>query len=72
VHTLQEMVAPGLLAVLSPVAVGLAFRALGEWSGQPLLGAKAVASFLMFSCVSGPRARSCMHGAFGIITLRKG
>ena len=50
---LQEMVAPGLLAVLSPLAVGLVFRAVGYYSGQPLLGAKAVASFLMFSMVSG-------------------
>ena len=52
-YLLQEMVAPGLLAVLSPLAVGLVFRAVGFYTGQPLLGAKAVASFLMFSMVSG-------------------
>ena len=49
----QEMVRPGLLAVLSPVGVGLAFRALGAYTGQELLGAKAVASLLMFSLATG-------------------
>ena len=50
---LQAMVRPGLLAVGAPVAVGFAFRALGALTGQPLLGAKAVAGFLMFTTASG-------------------
>lgn len=49
----QEMIRPGLLAVLSPCAVGLGFRALGYYTGQTLLGAKAVAGLLMFSMVAG-------------------
>ncbi|KAK9905867.1 hypothetical protein WJX75_007849 [Coccomyxa subellipsoidea] len=50
---LKEMIRPGLLAVLSPCAVGLGFRALGYYTGQTLLGAKAVAGLLMFSMVAG-------------------
>lgn len=50
---LQEMVRPGLLAVLSPCVVGLGFRVLGYYTGQVLLGAKAVAGLLMFSMVAG-------------------
>jgi Na+/H+-translocating membrane pyrophosphatase len=47
------MVRPGLLAVLSPCVVGLGFRVLGFYTGQVLLGAKAVASLLMFNMVAG-------------------
>lgn len=50
---LREMMKPGALAVLSPIAVGLVFRVLGYWTGHPLLGAKAVASMLMFATVGG-------------------
>lgn len=32
---------------------GFLFRILGYYTGQPLLGAKVVASFLMFATVSG-------------------
>ena len=39
---LREMIKPGLLAVLSPIAVGLFFKQLsGE--GKELLGAKVLA-----------------------------
>jgi hypothetical protein len=37
---LREMIKPGLLAVCSPVAIGLTFRAIGRVTGQELLGAK--------------------------------
>ena len=47
------MIRPGLLAVLAPCAVGLGFRVLGFYTGQALLGAKAVAGLLMFSMVAG-------------------
>ena len=47
------MIKPGLLAVLGPVAVGVAFRFVGAWTGQELLGARAVAGMLMFATVSG-------------------
>ncbi len=50
---LREMVKPGALAVLGPVCVGLAFRTVGAWTGQELLGARAVAGMLMFATVSG-------------------
>jgi len=50
---LKEMIKPGLLAVLSPILVGLAFRAFGYYKGNPLLGAQAVGSFLMFATSTG-------------------
>lgn len=50
---LRAMIKPGLLAVAAPCAVGIAFRGLGVATGQPMLGAKAVAGFLMFTTVAG-------------------
>jgi len=44
--SLREMIAPGLLATLFPVAVGLVFRLLG-------IGAEAVAAFLMVGTIVG-------------------
>ncbi|PAN20057.1 hypothetical protein PAHAL_3G315300 [Panicum hallii] len=51
--SLREMIKPGALAIISPMAVGVIFRILGHATGQPLLGAKVVASMLMFATVSG-------------------
>jgi inorganic pyrophosphatase len=51
--SLAEMRLPGLLAVGMPVTVGLVFRALGEATGRPLLGAEVLVSFLMFGTVAG-------------------
>ncbi|CAL4893034.1 unnamed protein product [Urochloa decumbens] len=51
--SLREMIRPGALAIISPMAVGVVFRILGHSTGQPLLGAKVVASMLMFATVSG-------------------
>ncbi|CAD7941193.1 unnamed protein product [Amoebophrya sp. A25] len=50
---LREMVKPALLATLSPILVGFIFRHVGQQRGQPLLGAEAVASFMMFSTATG-------------------
>eukprot|EP00929_Paragymnodinium_shiwhaense_P063229 TRINITY_DN315_c8_g1_i1.p1 TRINITY_DN315_c8_g1~~TRINITY_DN315_c8_g1_i1.p1 ORF type:complete len:849 (-),score=164.79 TRINITY_DN315_c8_g1_i1:63-2609(-) len=50
---LQRMVAPGLLSILSPMAVGFVFRQLGQYNGMPNLGVQAVAAFLMFSTSTG-------------------
>ncbi|VVA95801.1 unnamed protein product [Arabis nemorensis] len=50
---LREMIKPGVLAIASPIVVGLVFRILGYYTGQPLLGAKVVASMLMFATVCG-------------------
>lgn len=51
--SLKEMIKPGALAIISPIAVGFLFRILGYYTGHPLLGAKVVASMLMFATVSG-------------------
>uniref|UniRef100_A0A0D9YTA5 H(+)-exporting diphosphatase n=1 Tax=Oryza glumipatula TaxID=40148 RepID=A0A0D9YTA5_9ORYZ len=51
--SLREMIRPGALAIISPMAVGIIFRMLGHATGQPLLGAKVVAAMLMFATVAG-------------------
>ncbi|KAF8400177.1 hypothetical protein HHK36_013473 [Tetracentron sinense] len=51
--SLREMIKPGALAIISPIAVGFLFRILGHFTGHPLLGAKVVAAMLMFATVSG-------------------
>lgn len=51
--SLKEMIKPGALAIISPMAVGIVFRIVGYYTGQALLGAKVVASMLMFATVSG-------------------
>eukprot|EP00249_Psilotum_nudum_P022394 c28502_g1_i1 orf=319-2730(-) len=51
--SLQEMIKPGALAVISPIALGVVFKMIGHYTDQPLLGAKAVAGMLMFATVSG-------------------
>lgn len=47
------MVAPGLLSVLAPITVGVVFRIIGSYRGRPLLGAEALAGFLMFATSTG-------------------
>lgn len=51
--SLREMIKPGALAVVSPIFIGVSFKILGQYTDQPLLGAKVVASMLMFATVSG-------------------
>jgi K(+)-stimulated pyrophosphate-energized sodium pump len=46
VGALKEMILPGLIAVGTPIAVGLVFRILG-------VGAEAVAAFLMVGTIAG-------------------
>ncbi len=47
------MIKPGLLAVFSPILVGVSFKILGLYMGKVLLGAKVVCSFLMFATSTG-------------------
>ncbi|KAH7617755.1 hypothetical protein Ndes2526B_g07622 [Nannochloris sp. 'desiccata'] len=51
--SLRAMIKPGVLVVAGPVAVGVIFKYIGYLTGQPLLGAKAVAGMLMFATVAG-------------------
>jgi Na+/H+-translocating membrane pyrophosphatase len=51
--SLREMIKPGILAVVSPIVLGVVFRVVGQITEQSLLGAKAVAGMLMFATVSG-------------------
>ena len=50
---LKEMIKPGLLAVLSPIVVGLGFKFIGYLKGNPFLAVQCVASFLMFTTTTG-------------------
>ncbi|XP_072956066.1 pyrophosphate-energized membrane proton pump 3 [Typha angustifolia] len=63
--SLREMIKPGALAIISPIAVGVLFRILGYFTGQPLLGAKVVASMLMFATVAGILMALFMNTAGG-------
>jgi K(+)-stimulated pyrophosphate-energized sodium pump len=49
---LQKMVAPGLLVVLTPVAVGLIFKVFIS-PEEPLISAEAVAGLLMTATIAG-------------------
>jgi K(+)-stimulated pyrophosphate-energized sodium pump len=57
---LKQMVLPGLLAVLAPVAVGLFFRNFG---GQ--IGAEAVAAMLMVGTIAGILMATVLNNAGG-------
>jgi K(+)-stimulated pyrophosphate-energized sodium pump len=62
VGALREMVAPGLLAVLTPVAVGFAFRYLSPY-GQ--IGAESVAAMLMVGTIAGILMATVMNNGGG-------
>jgi K(+)-stimulated pyrophosphate-energized sodium pump len=55
---LKEMVAPGLLAVGMPIAVGLGFKALH-------VGAEAVAAFLMVGTIGGILVATMLNNGGG-------
>jgi len=50
---LRQMIKPGLLSVCAPISVGLIFRIIGHYRERTLLGAEALAGFLMFSTSTG-------------------
>jgi K(+)-stimulated pyrophosphate-energized sodium pump len=59
---LREMVAPGLLAVLTPVAVGFSFKYLSPY-GQ--IGAESVAGLLMVGTIAGILMATVMNNGGG-------
>jgi H(+)-translocating pyrophosphatase len=62
---LSEMVRPGLLAVFTPIIIGVMFKQLGDITGDPQLGPKAIAGMLMFSTVCGVQMSLYMNNAGG-------
>ncbi len=62
VAALREMVLPGLLAVLAPIAVGFSFRYLSP-HGQ--IGAEAVAAMLMVGTITGILMAMFLNNAGG-------
>jgi len=61
---LRQMVAPGLLAVGMPIAVGLLLRFL-KTSDDPLLGAEGVAALLMVGTICGILVALFLNNAGG-------
>ncbi|MGH9721145.1 MAG: sodium-translocating pyrophosphatase [Bryobacteraceae bacterium] len=64
VSALKAMVVPGLLAVVSPVAVGVIFKNLSTGPKDPI-GAVAVAAFLMVGTISGILMATLMNNGGG-------
>jgi len=62
VAALREMVLPGLLAVLTPVAVGFSFRYL---SAHGQIGAESVAALLMVGTIAGILMATVMNNGGG-------
>ena len=62
VAALKEMVLPGLLAVLTPVAVGFGFKYLSPY-GQ--IGAESVAALLMVGTIAGILMATVMNNGGG-------
>ncbi|RPI24747.1 MAG: sodium-translocating pyrophosphatase [Acidobacteria bacterium] len=50
---LKQMIAPGLLAVLMPISVGVSFKYLFATPDDPLIAAEAVAALLMVGTIVG-------------------
>lgn len=52
-EALIEMIKPAILALGTPILVGLLFRMVGHYKHDPMLGVEVVASFLMFGSLTG-------------------
>jgi H(+)-translocating pyrophosphatase len=61
---LRQMILPGLLPILGPVAVGLLFK-IFIVPGQELIAAEAVAAFLMIGTVSGILLATALNNGGG-------
>ncbi|HXI40510.1 MAG TPA: sodium-translocating pyrophosphatase [Bryobacteraceae bacterium] len=62
---LKAMVVPGLLAVVSPVAVGMLFRLFADPNDAFPVGAVAVAAFLMVGTITGILLATLMNNGGG-------
>eukprot|EP01054_Gregarina_sp_Poly1_P001373 Gregarina_sp_Poly_1__1372@NODE_133_length_13228_cov_89_141783_g119_i0_p3_GENE_NODE_133_length_13228_cov_89_141783_g119_i0NODE_133_length_13228_cov_89_141783_g119_i0_p3_ORF_typecomplete_len879_score112_86H_PPase/PF03030_16/1_1e253_NODE_133_length_13228_cov_89_141783_g119_i01025912895 len=51
--SVRQMLLPGIIAVMSPVLVGVAFKLLGSCRDSPLLGVEALGAFMMFATSTG-------------------
>ena len=62
---LRAMIVPGLLAVASPIVVGLVFRNFADPSDAYPIGAVAVAAFLMVGTITGILMAMLMNNSGG-------
>eukprot|EP00184_Porphyridium_aerugineum_P005889 CAMPEP_0184706970 /NCGR_PEP_ID=MMETSP0313-20130426/37028_1 /TAXON_ID=2792 /ORGANISM="Porphyridium aerugineum, Strain SAG 1380-2" /LENGTH=751 /DNA_ID=CAMNT_0027168539 /DNA_START=146 /DNA_END=2401 /DNA_ORIENTATION=+ len=53
VHSLHQMILPGILVVVAPLVVGLTFRMIGAMTDRPLLGPQALAAFVLVGTITG-------------------
>jgi K(+)-stimulated pyrophosphate-energized sodium pump len=60
---LRQMIAPGLLAVLTPIFVGFFFKYLSLWGGH--IGAESVAGLLMVGTIAGILMATVMNNGGG-------
>eukprot|EP01062_Namystynia_karyoxenos_P059564 TRINITY_DN509_c0_g1_i9.p1 TRINITY_DN509_c0_g1~~TRINITY_DN509_c0_g1_i9.p1 ORF type:complete len:877 (+),score=314.68 TRINITY_DN509_c0_g1_i9:119-2632(+) len=63
--SLSEMVRPALLAVFFPPSCGIIFRAIGSYTGRPLLGVECAASMLLFATAAGVLTALFLNNAGG-------
>jgi K(+)-stimulated pyrophosphate-energized sodium pump len=62
---LKQMVLPGIVVVAMPILTGLAFKAIGNATGQSGLGAEVVAGFLMVGTIAGILMAQFLNNAGG-------
>eukprot|EP01063_Lacrimia_lanifica_P016864 TRINITY_DN2345_c0_g1_i1.p1 TRINITY_DN2345_c0_g1~~TRINITY_DN2345_c0_g1_i1.p1 ORF type:complete len:942 (+),score=326.16 TRINITY_DN2345_c0_g1_i1:63-2888(+) len=62
---LKEAAAPVMLALLSPVCVGLVFRVIGAYRGERLLAVSVLAGFMMFGSVTALLLAAMLDNAGG-------
>ena len=63
--SLRQMGKPAALALLSPIVVGLVFKAVGAYIGAPLLAVEVLATFLLFGTLTGLLMAVFMDNAGG-------
>lgn len=63
--SLQKMILPGLLVLITPVFVGVLFNYIGFYTNDKLLGAECVCSFLLFATSTGVLTALFLNNAGG-------
>jgi Na+/H+-translocating membrane pyrophosphatase len=67
---LKEMIKPGILAIMSPITVGLIFKYIGIYRQKELLGAQVLCAFLMFSTSTGILMALFLNNAGGACNIK--
>lgn len=62
----KELILPGSLSLLAPIAVGLFFRALGYLLGEPNMGAEVLGGYLFSSSITAIFLSVAMNASGGV------